>query len=246
MQIYSIIDTLSKFYIAKMTDFFKRLDKYMDVNGLNDNKMTIKAGLANGILGKARKRGSLSQDNISKILHACPDLDANWLFMGEGEMLNTYNDVLNEPPEVFKLKTDKLIENQRIPLYNAEAIAGVIPIFDDLVAQDPMDYLQIPNAPKCDGALIANGDSMYPLVKSGDYVGFKIIDDLLNDIFWGQMYILYIKVAGDVFRTIKFIHKGKSDQYIKLVSENKHHQEKEVQLAKVISIAQVKLLVRFT
>lgn len=216
----------------------------MIANGLNDNKMTIKAGLANGILGKARKRGALSQDNISKILYSCPELDANWLFTGEGSMIKDPASAVNEAQEIYNLKTDRLIDSQQIPLYNAEAIAGVVPVFDDLVAQEPVDYLHIPNAPKCDGAIVANGDSMYPLVKSGDLVGFKIIEDILNDIFWGQMYILYLNVAGDTFRTIKFVHKGKSEKYIKLVSENKHHQDKEVMLSRVISIAQVKLLVR--
>jgi len=54
----------------------------MKNKGLNDNKITVEAGIANGIIGKARKRGHLSQENISKILLRYPDLDANWLFRG--------------------------------------------------------------------------------------------------------------------------------------------------------------------
>lgn len=69
-----------------MIDFFERLDKYMKVSGLNDNKITVEAGISNGLIGKARKRGSLSLENISKILHKYSDLDANWLLLGEGEM----------------------------------------------------------------------------------------------------------------------------------------------------------------
>jgi hypothetical protein len=69
-----------------MIDFFSRLDKYMIFKGLNDNKLTVETGISNGLIGKARKRGSLSQDNISKILQKYSDLDANWLFTGEGSM----------------------------------------------------------------------------------------------------------------------------------------------------------------
>jgi len=226
-----------------MIDFFTRFDKFMKVNNLNDNRVTIDAGLANGIIGKARIRRSMSQENISKILHTYP-INANWLFNGIGEMTLEETDKVREPSRVFRLKTDVILDSQKIPLYSAEAIAGVVPVFDDLVKQQPIDYLHIPNAPKCDGAIIANGDSMYPLIKSGDYLGYKIIEDLLSDIYWGQMYILYLTVAGEAFRTIKFVHKGKSEKHLKLVSENKHHQDKEVLISKIISIAQVKLLVR--
>lgn len=69
-----------------MQDFFSRLDNFMKNKGLNDNKITVEAGIANGIIGKARKRGSLSQDNISKILLRYPDLDANWLFTGKSDI----------------------------------------------------------------------------------------------------------------------------------------------------------------
>lgn len=71
-----------------MADFFDRLDKYMDYSGLNDNKLTVMARLSIGALGKQRKGGrGLSVDSIAKILYACPDLDADWLLTGRGEML---------------------------------------------------------------------------------------------------------------------------------------------------------------
>lgn len=70
-----------------MSDFFDRLDKYMEYKGLNDNKITVETSISNGLIGKARKRGGLSQENISKILNTYSDLDANWWFRGEGEMI---------------------------------------------------------------------------------------------------------------------------------------------------------------
>ena len=36
-----------------------------------------------------------------------------------------------------------------------------------------MGRIQIPSIPVCDGALYISGDSMYPILKSGDIVGFK-------------------------------------------------------------------------
>lgn len=70
-----------------MIDFFSRLDNFMKYKDLNDNKITVKAGISNGIIGKARKRGALSQENISKLLFAYPELNANWLLAGRGVMI---------------------------------------------------------------------------------------------------------------------------------------------------------------
>ena len=71
-----------------MADFFDRLDKYMEYSGLNDNKLTVLAQLSVGALGKQRKGGrGLSVERIARILHTCPDLNAEWLMTGNGDML---------------------------------------------------------------------------------------------------------------------------------------------------------------
>ena len=73
--------------MAEMIDFFGRLDMFMRYRGLNDNKISLTAGISNGLIGKGRKRGGISQENISKLIHDYPELDANWLLTGQGSML---------------------------------------------------------------------------------------------------------------------------------------------------------------
>jgi phage repressor protein C with HTH and peptisase S24 domain len=173
------------------------------------------------------------------------NFDINTLFNSTLDLSKNYpKDIVQEAASIYKNKTDINLTKQQIPLYQVEAIAGVTPIFTDLNQQEPYDYLHIPNAPKCDGAIYATGDSMYPLIKSGDIIAYKIITDLQNDIYWGQMYILYIEIAGDLFRTVKYVKKGNLEDTILLVSVNKHHEDKEVKLSKVKAMAQVKLSIR--
>lgn len=81
-----------------MIDFFGRLDMFMRYRGVNDNKISLTAGISNGLIGKGRKRGGISQENISKLIHAYPELDANWLLTGQGSMLREQSAPEVAPP----------------------------------------------------------------------------------------------------------------------------------------------------
>uniref|UniRef100_UPI00402884FF hypothetical protein n=1 Tax=Alistipes shahii TaxID=328814 RepID=UPI00402884FF len=37
--------------------------------------------------------------------------------------------------KVFKLRTDRLIDRQQIPIYDMEAVAGLVPLFADQYSQ---------------------------------------------------------------------------------------------------------------
>ncbi|WP_276734504.1 hypothetical protein [Chryseobacterium carnipullorum] len=91
-----------------MSDFFDRFDKYMKFKQLNDNKVTVDTGISNGLIGKARKRGGLSQENISKILHTYEDINANWWFRGIGEMI-----LGNESDNTKSVDWEKIIKSQQ-------------------------------------------------------------------------------------------------------------------------------------
>lgn len=65
-----------------------RLFLFMADKSINDNQMTVCAGLSIGVIGKMRKgiTKGLNSSNIEKILRAYPDLSSEWLLRGEGEM----------------------------------------------------------------------------------------------------------------------------------------------------------------
>lgn len=145
----------------------------------------------------------------------------------------------------FRLRTDRPLDNQSIPLYNLEATAGLVALFRDQNDIDPIDSIRIPNLPKCDGAVFVAGDSMYPLLKSGDIVMYKKVTDILNDIFWGQMYLISLASNGDEYVMVKYIQKSpKGEDYVTLVSENRHHQDKDVLITKIRALALIKGSVR--
>lgn len=71
-----------------MENILDRLFLFMAKEGLNPNKITVQAGLSVGLIGKAKKTNSgLNSDSIEKILHTYPNLSADWLLTGRGNML---------------------------------------------------------------------------------------------------------------------------------------------------------------
>ncbi len=90
----------------------------MKYKGLNDNKLSNETGISNGLIGKARKRGSLSGKNISKLINTYQDLSADWLFTGKGSMLkeSQRQESLSEGEKDYIIdlqkKTIKILENK--------------------------------------------------------------------------------------------------------------------------------------
>ena len=168
------------------------------------------------------------------------DLNINpeWLDTGKGNMFNAEPDLTT-----FRLKTDNSLPMQSVPLYSIEGTAGLVPLFTERRNQKPVDFIHIPNLPKCDGAIYVVGDSMYPLLKSGDIVLYKQLRDL-NDIFWGDMYLLSIDIDGEEYVTVKYVQKSDVDGCVKLVSQNPHHADKDVALSRIRAIALVKASIR--
>lgn len=185
----------------------------------------------------------------------CVDLNLDWLFTGEGGMLKSKKEysmdtsnvieVSENPMSVYSLTKDYYgQQKQLIPLYDLSASAGLNMLFSDQSSQIPLDYISVPNAPKCDGALSIRGDSMYPILKAGDIACYKIIKSF-DDVRLGEMYILDIEDSSDQYLTAKYVQRSeKGDEYLKLVSENKYHTEKDQHKSHIRALALIKMYIR--
>lgn len=200
------------------------------------------------------KYPAVTFDIIKAIINKFINVSAEWLVTGMGDMKkNTYEDsesesiLLNEPEsKVYKMKTDKVVQKQSVPLYDIQASASVVALFRDKNGATPIDHITIPNLPKCDGAIYVSGDSMYPLLKSGDIIMYKKLANNIDNIFWGEMYLVsLINDDGDEFVMVKWVQKSeRGEEFIKLVSENRHHQPKDFHIKNVKGLALIKASVR--
>ena len=140
--------------------------------------------------------------------------------------------------------TEKVEENGELYLYDIEAAANLKSL---LVNKDQniLGKISIPNIPKCDGAVYVKGDSMYPLLKSGDIIAYKEVPVEIQHIFYGEMYLVSIDIEGEEYLTVKYINQSERGcEWIKLVSYNQHHQPKDFHLSSVRALALVKLSIR--
>lgn len=192
-----------------------------------------KAALSMIETGKAR----LSTRN-KNILVQDFNVNPDWIETGHGQIFNAEPDFTPYPR-----RTDKSLPLQSVPLYSMEGTAGLVPLFQDSSSAKPVSHIHIPNLPKCDGAIYVVGDSMYPLLKSGDIILYKQLNDV-RDVFWGDMYLLSIDMDGEEYITVKYVQKSEHEGYVKLVSQNQHHADKEVEVSRIRAIALVKASVR--
>ena len=183
--------------------------------------------------GKARL-STRNRNILVQELNVNPD----WLETNKGEMFNAEPNLSS-----FRLRTDGAVPLQSVPLYSIEATAGLVPLFEQRASFTPINYIHIPNLPKCDGAIYVTGDSMYPLLKSGDIVLYKQLHNI-EDIFWGDMYLLSIDLDGEEYITVKYIQKSEREGYVKLVSQNPHHADKDIEMSRIRAIALVKASIR--
>ncbi len=192
-----------------------------------------KAALSMIETGKA----GLSARNLNILVQEF-NVNPEWMETGDGEMFSV------EPSmNKYMHRTDSELPLQSVPLYSIEGTAGLVPLFTNPNGNKPINFIHIPNLPKCDGAIYIVGDSMYPLLKSGDIVLYKQVMDI-EDIFWGEMYLVSIDIDGEEFIAVKYIKKCENPDCVSLVSQNAHHADKMIEKSRIRALALVKASIR--
>lgn len=234
-----------------MNDFISRLSKFMETIGVNDNQITLAAQLSNGLVGKAKANGkALSAQNIEKILYAYPELSADWLLTGRGEMLKTnriprHNSVEQvhvveyKDSEIPKVKqTSELRNNHTRPRIPLNAAAGGLSVALSSVSESECEQMPvIPSLPKYDFTIVARGESMEPVIESGDELACRFITESAF-IQWGRIHVLDT-AQGIVVKRI-----FESDGHILCRSDNKGYPDFPISKDEIYHMALVVGLLR--
>lgn len=226
----------------------ERIKEYIDYKGITVAAFEKSIGMSNASFGKSLKSGKgIGSDKLEKILKVYTDISSCWLLTGEGTMLKTDTAIPSEAtvqPIYQPRSPEKKVDNQIINLYDFEATAGLRELLDNRHA-NIIDTIKIPNMPKCDGAIHIVGDSMYPLLKSGDIVFYKEVPVDVQYIFYGEMYLLSYNIDGDDYVVVKYIKKSaQGEPFVTLASQNPNHADKDIDFRHVNAVALIKASIR--
>jgi phage repressor protein C with HTH and peptisase S24 domain len=252
------LDTFIKTFNLNQIDLYSKLLPDPDADSIykriiqvfNDEQITVSSFIKSHSHFKHIFENALHWDDPktakgwADLVVACyPRYSINWILTGDGPMLK--EDGVNiQPNHTFALSTDRKVQVQDIPLYDLSATAGIMAIFNDL-SITPEDYLRVPNLPPVDGAIYVRGESMTPLLKSGDIIIYKKLALSLDSILWGQIYLLSFDAGGDTFTVVKYIQKSDDPERIRLVSHNSHFEPKDIPLSSIRALAIVKASITF-
>ena len=202
-----------------MLEFKNRLVEFARKQyGMGQTRFEEKCGIHPGTISAIKSNGPTASV-VTKISVSCPELNLNWLFTGEGAMLNN--------------SQEKPVSSKMLPLIPSEAFAGPgeITYNDERVE----DYYVISEFKNSDFLIQVKGDSMTPKYNGGDIVACKRVHDMLF-LQWGRVYVIYTQSQGIM---IKRVHPGEKEGYITLVSDNAKYAPFQVPISDISAIALV-------
>lgn len=228
--------------LLNVSDIVKRAKMVMGFK--TDTELAEFLGISRSTLCNWSVRNSI---DFPLLLTKLKEVDYNWLLMGKGSPVRPEKCTKSVPGqgEVEILHSSKTIEktdDRSVNLYDIAAAANLKTL---LTHKDQyiVGKIIIPNIPKCDGAVYVSGDSMYPILKSGDIIGFKEINSM-EYLIYGEMYLVSFHIEGDDYLAVKYIKKSEEPGCIKLMSYNPHHEPMDLPIANIQAMAIVKFSVR--
>ena len=191
-------------------------------------------GIPKSTLANWESRDSI---NVRTIKEAMPEISADWLLYGEGDMIETtFEEEDNRVAfDDSGVPAPSVIPDNAIKLWrDVEVSGGALTLFDDTLSNATTPMV-IPSFNDCTDAVTLYGDSMYPLIKSGDMV-------LLRE--WKEEYIefgsAYLIVTKSGNRMVKYVRTSEKEGYVRCVSENHHYEPFDIKRDDILRMFAVK------
>ena len=231
------------------------MDTFLDVSGIvkrakqalnfkKDSELTSYLGVSRATLSNWCARNRI---DFHLLLNKMRDVDLNWLLLGKGSPKHPAKFCESELAKgevqiIHNPKTVEAIDDRSVTLYDITAAANLKTMLTNK-QQYTVGKIQIPSIPLCDGAVYISGDSMYPILKSGDIIGFKEINSF-NNLIYGEMYLVSFTIEGDEYLAVKYVNHSDREGYLKLVSYNTHHDPMDIPFDTINAMAIVKFSIR--
>ncbi len=88
----------------------KRIIDFIENQSIRPKDFLLKTGLAKGFVDRSHQKSGISDINLSKILESYPNLNAEWLVTGKGNMLKPHHpDVVEENTSPYQPEPNTMI-----------------------------------------------------------------------------------------------------------------------------------------
>lgn len=219
-------------------NLLERISEIAKQEGITIGALEKKIGASKGVLSRAIQNNTDIQAKwLTRIVENYPLYSADWLLSGTGESLKG-------EIQSFDLKLEEEKNVRKVPVFDLAATAGFMALYNDL-SPEAIDHITIPNLPPVDGAIYARGDSMSPLIESGDIIIFKKVDLCPENILWGNIYIVSYTIEGDDYTVLKYLRQSSRDGYIRLESFNSRYDPQDIPAPSITALALVKASITF-
>ena len=217
-----------------------RILSFLGSEGIKKSDFYQATGLSDSNFKGKNRLSQPGGDMIVKILTAYPNLSADWLIMGKGNMLNVdASSVIRAQRQQESACPVPQDNKEGIPLLPLSAMAGAFTGETSVMEYECERYV-IPAFKGADFLIQVKGDSMQPTYYSGDLVACQRVP--LSDLFfqWNKTYVLDT-VQGPL---IKRVRRGSDDSHVLIVSDNADYEPFELSRDQFYGVALVRGLVR--
>jgi len=175
---------------------------------------------------RSEKYPEPSLEIVKAIASKYSTVNFQWLNFGEGEMLKK------------AAQSENTIEKNNlehgVPYFDIDISATMAESFSD-IAEAPEFYVDFKPFNDCTVYLPVFGESMYPVISSGEIVALKKIDNP-EYIQYGEVHMVITNAESNNMRTLKIIRKHENDDLIILKPVNPSFDELVIPRRTIISL----------
>lgn len=196
----------------------ERLKKILELKNETANSLSKKTGFSQRTLNRQiNEDTAVGYDVLGLISNTYPDINAEWLMTGRGDMINS------------------LKESKAIALYDVDAAAGY-ESFDVMISKEKIiGEFVVPTFASADWMIYVRGASMYPKYSSGDIIACKVIKES-RFIQWNKIYVVATREQGLL---VKRLMPSDKEECIKAVSDNERYPPFDIPKDEIFGIALV-------
>lgn len=226
--------------MEKILTIKERIFDFLEYKGIKKVDFFEATGIEPSNFKGKNKTSQPGGDMLVKILTSYPELSANWLMTGRGEMLI---EPTKENGENFSKNLPTAHQSaspsEGIPLIPFSAMAGAMKGELSVLEYECERYV-VPAFKDADFLMPVTGNSMLPTYISGDILACKRVP--MSGLFfqWNKPYILDT-TQGAIIKRIK---PGSDRQHVLIVSDNKEYDPYELPYTEIHAVALVIGIIR--